>query len=115
MRLIDAEPIEKYIENGLNEKDPAKRFGHDAIEIMAEIHYAPTIAQPPNNPMTMDELQEMDGNPVWVYNLYNISRKCSIVEYMTSEDVFFTDGTVRRISDYGIGWLAFLRKLDEWA
>ena len=43
MRRIDADEIENFIVNGLNEKDPLKQFGHDAIEILAEIHCAPTI------------------------------------------------------------------------
>lgn len=30
---------EKFIEDGLNDPDETKRFGHDAIEIMAEIHF----------------------------------------------------------------------------
>lgn len=43
MRLIDADKIKKFIENGLNSKDPQKRFGHDAIEIMTEIHYSEAV------------------------------------------------------------------------
>lgn len=43
MRLIDAEPIEKFIEDGLNNPDKLKAFGHDAIEILTEIHFASTI------------------------------------------------------------------------
>ena len=43
MRLIDAEPIEKFIEDGLNNPDKLKAFGHDAIEVLTEIHFAPTI------------------------------------------------------------------------
>lgn len=43
MRLIDAEPIEKFIEDGLNNPDMLKAFGHDAIEVLTEIHFAPTI------------------------------------------------------------------------
>lgn len=38
---IEREAIEKFIEDGLNTPDMAKRFGHDAIEIMAEVHYMP--------------------------------------------------------------------------
>jgi len=37
-RLIDASPIMDFIERGLNDGT----FGHDAIEIMTEIEYAPT-------------------------------------------------------------------------
>lgn len=43
MRLIDAEPIEKFIEDGLNNPDKLKAFGHDAIEVLTEIHFARTI------------------------------------------------------------------------
>ena len=42
-RLIDAEPIKKFIVDGLNNPDPKKAFGHDAIEILTEIEYAPTV------------------------------------------------------------------------
>ena len=44
-RLIEEEPIIKYITDGLN----IGKFGYDAIEVMAEIKYAPTIipAEPP--------------------------------------------------------------------
>lgn len=38
---IEREAVEKFIEDGLNNPDVTKRFGHDAIEIMAEIHYMP--------------------------------------------------------------------------
>jgi hypothetical protein len=43
MILIDATPIKKFIEDGLNCKDPLKAFGHDAIEILAEIEFAPAV------------------------------------------------------------------------
>ena len=42
-RLIDIEPVKKFIVDGLNSKEPNKAFGHDAIEILAEIEYAPTV------------------------------------------------------------------------
>lgn len=38
---IEREAVEKFIENGLNNPDKKKAFGHDAIEIMAEVHYMP--------------------------------------------------------------------------
>ena len=38
-RLIDAEPIMKYIADGLNSGE----FGYDQIKVLAEIQYAPTI------------------------------------------------------------------------
>ena len=38
---IKRKPILKFIEDGLNNPDKAKAFGHDAIEIMTEVQYAP--------------------------------------------------------------------------
>lgn len=43
MRMIDAEKLEKFIEDGLNNPDKNKRFGHDAIEIMTEVHFSETV------------------------------------------------------------------------
>lgn len=38
---IEREAVLKFIENGLNNSDKLKAFGHDAVEIMAEIQYMP--------------------------------------------------------------------------
>ena len=43
VRLIDAQPIVKFIMDGLNNPDKMKALGHDAIEILTEIEYAPTV------------------------------------------------------------------------
>lgn len=40
-RLIDAEPIMKYITDGLNSGE----FGYDQIKVLTEIQYAPTIIE----------------------------------------------------------------------
>lgn len=47
MLLIDPEPIKKFIVDGLNNPDVKEAFGHDAITILAEIEYAPTIEAEP--------------------------------------------------------------------
>ena len=38
---IERAAVEKFIEEGLNNPDKNRAFGHDAIEIMAEVHYIP--------------------------------------------------------------------------
>ena len=38
---IEKEAVINFIENGLNNPDETKSFGHDAIEIMAEVRYMP--------------------------------------------------------------------------
>ena len=40
-RLIDANPIMKFIQDGLNNSE----FGYDQIKVMGEIQYAPTIIE----------------------------------------------------------------------
>lgn len=117
MRLIDAEPIEKYIENGLNCKDPKKGFGHDAIDILTEIHCAPTICQPPNDPLTLEELKEMVGEPVYIVT-YEKAEWCILHSYHSSEIVgggfIMTRRTAEKrafpYADYGKTWLAYRRK-----
>lgn len=38
---IKKEAVINFIEKGLNNPDKTKSFGHDAIEIMAEVQYMP--------------------------------------------------------------------------
>lgn len=38
---IAREAVEKFIMDGLNNSDVYERFGHDAIKIIAEVHYMP--------------------------------------------------------------------------
>ena len=38
---IEREAVEKFIIHGLNNSDVYERFGHDAIKIIAEVHYMP--------------------------------------------------------------------------
>ena len=42
-RLIDAKPVVQFIVDGLNNPNLKKAFGHDAIEILTEIEYSPTV------------------------------------------------------------------------
>ena len=41
--LISRSALKKFIQDGLNSKDPDKMFGHDAVEILTEIVYAPAV------------------------------------------------------------------------
>lgn len=45
MRLVDAEPIEKFITDGLNNQE--KSYGWVGVEILTEVHYAPTVDATP--------------------------------------------------------------------
>ena len=43
MALIDKEAIKKFIADGLNSGE----FGHDAVQILAEVEYMPTVDAEP--------------------------------------------------------------------
>ena len=54
-RLIDAKPIVQFIMDGLNHPIPLKAFGNDAIKILTEIEFAPTV----------DAVEVVHGKWVW--------------------------------------------------
>ena len=65
MRLIDADALfEKLFHAWGTEMDAGP-----ANDFMQMINDAPTIIPPPNDPLTLEELREMDGEPVWVVEI----------------------------------------------
>ena len=71
MRLIDVEPIIRFIEDGLNNSDKKKAFGYDAIEILSEIEYAPTV----------DAVPVVSGR--WNDVDYGLAYQCSVCGHST--------------------------------
>ena len=69
-RPIDANTLMQGLKNNRlrilleNENDGAAVFD----DIVNFIDYAPTLT-PPNEPLTMEQLREMDGEPVWCKEL----------------------------------------------
>ena len=62
MRLIDADALfDKAFEVWGTEAD-----GGETNLFMEMINNAPTITPPPNDPLTLAELREMDGEPVFL-------------------------------------------------
>lgn len=63
MRLVDTDGLEIDMAEEMFDGDgDYKIFGYSKRQIDA----APTIASQPNDPLTLEELREMDGEPVWV-------------------------------------------------
>mgnify|MGYP001098626866 FL=1 len=69
MRLIDAHKLSVDMEEKVFCSNGGTKFvfGYS----YAQVHSLPTIdppaiALPPNDPLTLDELREMDGEPVWI-------------------------------------------------
>lgn len=67
MRLIDAKVVEWKVEQFLQYRyeDYGMMFG-PGLEILNIIRNAPTIEPKPNDPLTLDELREMEGEPVFL-------------------------------------------------
>ena len=72
-------------------------------------------AQPENKPLTLEELREMDGEPVWVHRLED-NQGWWVVIKSTERDKVTTDyGGYFEFADYGKTWLAYRRKPEEGA
>ena len=66
MRLIDAEPLEEILRSRCAQCSDDHGSLSGAISgCLKLVRVQPTIASPPNDPLTLEELREMDGEPVW--------------------------------------------------
>ena len=108
MRLIDVDEF-------LSKIDPDEYYHTNEIRAMV----ADTLAAG-NDPLTLEELREMDGEPVWVVALdYGTSRwafvsaDCEVVRYFTTRRGVACDVIGRRFKTYGKTWLAYRRRPEE--
>ena len=112
VRAIDAVQVLHDI-NLHHRPTPASEFEsgfNDGLnQAMWEITHAPTLTQP-NEPLTLDELREMDGEPVWVENKNNpaLSGWGIMLENICSayHDIF-------SIEQYNKTWIAYRRPKEE--
>ena len=76
-------------------------------------------AEVKNDPLTLDELRQMDGEPVWVETGEvsigeQIIGNWQIIHSASDERVYFMGfGSGFRLSDYGKTWLAYRHKSKE--
>lgn len=70
-----------------------------------------SLRNPPNSPLTLEELREMDGEPVWFsgndLNCYEIF--CGV----SSDGIAQFHRLALPLSEYGKAWLAYRRKPEE--
>lgn len=89
-----------------------------ANQIIAAFDSAPEVeAEPlqPNDPLTLEELREMDGEPVWVVPLndFEILPANYLVNAYAEQIVVDKFGAYLDFEDYGKTWLAYRRKPGE--
>ena len=71
---------------------------------------APTLT-PPNEALTIEQLREMDGEPVYVHNLFPAKRKFEWQWALVCKERGNAEATTYtyRFLDYGKTWLAYRR------
>ena len=93
-----------------NTNNPVTRYTADAIaeKLCRE-------ARDENPPLTLDELREMDGEPVWVVPLndFDILPANYLVNAYAEQIVVDKFGAYLDFEDYGKTWLAYRRKPGE--
>lgn len=67
----------------------------------------------PNAPLTLDELREMAGEPVWFSCDFSQTYRWRVILSVTKEIVYFTDRGHGNAKDYGVTWLAYRRNQEE--
>lgn len=117
MGAIDSDALKEYI----------KKTDLTAVErgaLLQAISNMPTLT-PPNEPLTLEELREMDGEPVYIiakdmgiaeWNVITgkepiaIAYDCPMPGFKSVvEGIAFANGRAFRAGAYGITWLAYRR------
>lgn len=76
-----------------------------------------------NEPLTLEELREMDGEPIWLHTFSAVQKKTNIAQWAILESVgnanavFLRGGCNARLTkwfaNYGKTWLAYRHKPEE--
>ena len=110
-RPIDANALIQGLKNNRlrilleNENDGAAVFD----DIVNFIDYAPTL-NPPNEPLTIEQLREMDGEPAYIHSdIFPEDCGWRVIAQSDVLRVYFTDGTSLSLTDCGKSWLSYRR------
>ena len=109
MRLIDADKLKIDMEQkALCGEGAYKIFGYSAEQVDS----LPTITLPPNDPLTLDELRGMDGEPVWIAKMDGSGGVWMLVdaEYELCREAH---GEMAVFENCGKTWLAYRRRPEE--
>ena len=110
MRPIDAHLAAEQIKNS----DLANHWKNALLSCLSSI---PTISPPPNDPLTLEELREMErGSSIWIFYLGHGANALinSIDEKAIDVKTVFQDFKML-LEDYGKFWSAYRRKPEEGA
>lgn len=90
-------------------------FTEDGTERITLKDLQAMAALPSNEPLTLEELREMDGEPVWVVPLndFDILPANYLVNAYEEQIVVDKFGAYLDFEDYGKTWLAYRRRPEE--
>lgn len=118
-RLIDADKLKAVLQNikeHLEESGEPQGKGMSAVfaHTMEIVDMQPTIEPPPNDPLTLEELQGMDGCPVWLerHSHFDCTPHWALVHVHRSGDVYLTERNCGQIL-FIIGDKVYRRKPEE--
>lgn len=87
-------------------------FAEDGAELISREQLRTMVTQPPNPPLTLEELREMDGDAVWICAPDGSNGMWALVdlEYALCRTA---KGGLAIFDTYGKTWLAYRRKPEE--
>lgn len=119
MRLIDAEPLEVILRSRCAQcSDDYGSLAGAISGCLKLLQAQPTISPPPNAPLTLEALREMDGEPVWIEttDVKNANRwafvdvGCEVVRFFDTRCGVKCPVMGNLFRTYSKTWLAYRRK-----
>ena len=115
MRPIDADDLLEIIEKYCGDYDCHDSESFDKQAVRMAIRSAPTLT-PQNEPLTIEQLREMDGEPVWIKRLKGLSvcdTGWAVVDVCPNQIRVWWPGSEVEDKpsekDYGKTWIAYRR------
>lgn len=116
MRLIDADNLRGRVCEIFLCAEPGSAEERRLALVLGLIDSEHTITPPPNDPLTLEELREMDGEPVWIIPMSGSGGFCTWMlvdaEYELCREAH---GEMAVFENCGKTWLAYRRRPEEGA
>ena len=113
--VLDPESSEEAMEeikrlSGYNGEDMELKVIRDACRVAVKVLRAPGLPEPMGEPLTLEQLREMDGKPVWIKNLEEPEKsQWRLCHWDRGKYLVLQGISVRGylLDDYGVAWLAY--------
>lgn len=109
MRLIDADALSGQLNERLRCCNKGSVVEACLLAVLDIINSMPIVSPPSNGPLTLEELREMDGEPVWISYFAGGPNVCMLVD--AKHDVCRdAHGGFAVFENLGRTWIAYRRK-----